>query len=96
MKVQDIESRIAAILAMKQARFNYPAEFTTLPDHNAHSGQVVEIVRLLDSSEAEPPSEDMGRFYQLYLARSSRQRPHTKRLYGSQVCGLLRYRRTCE
>ena len=32
---------------MRQAIFNYPAEFTTLPDYSAHRGQRVQVVREL-------------------------------------------------
>jgi hypothetical protein len=27
-----------------KAKFNYPAEFVTLPDYTAHAGQVVEVL----------------------------------------------------
>lgn len=44
---------------MTTAKFNYPPEFTTLPDYTAHSGQVVEVVRVLtpaefDDEDSEP------------------------------------------
>jgi len=35
----------------KRAKFNYPKEFTTLPEYTAHAGQVVEVIRPLGLSD---------------------------------------------
>lgn len=37
-------------------RFDYPAVFKTLPEYTAHSGQLVDIVRELSSTENENES----------------------------------------
>ncbi len=38
---------------MKQATFNYPAAFVTLPDYTAHAGQVVTVGKRLSKAEAD-------------------------------------------
>lgn len=42
----------------RQYRFDYPAEFRTLPDYTVHTGQTVTVVRQLTAQEADFPSED--------------------------------------
>lgn len=37
----------------KRFVFDYPAQFTTLPDYTAHRGQEVIVVRRLGSDEAD-------------------------------------------
>jgi len=46
-------------------KFNYPIEFTTLPDYSAHRGQLVEIVRQLTNDECDPECQPS------YLIRAS-------------------------
>lgn len=40
-------------------KFNYPAEFTTLPDYAAHRGQLVKLIRQLDDTECDPECQPM-------------------------------------
>lgn len=35
--------------------FNYPEHFVTLPDYSAHRGQIVTVLRELDSTENNNP-----------------------------------------
>lgn len=35
----------------EKAKFNYPKEFTTLPDYSKRRGQIVTVIRTLDASE---------------------------------------------
>ena len=40
-------------------KFNYPIEFTTLPDYSAHRGQLVEIIRQCTNDECDPECQPM-------------------------------------
>ena len=53
---------------MQIAVFNYPKEFTTLPDYTSHAGQTVEIVRSLTPEEADGPEQGVE---QMYLIRAA-------------------------
>jgi hypothetical protein len=46
---------------MVTARFNYPPEFTSLPDHTAHGGQIVEILCLVPKHQYDFEGEPMFR-----------------------------------
>lgn len=50
-------------------RFDYPAEFVTLPEYSARRGTVVEVVRPLTKEEAQEPDEENG-FTQMYRIRT--------------------------
>ncbi len=53
---------------MKRAIFNYPKQFTTLPDYTAHAGQVVTIVRPLRSDGPDFEYDYEGEL--MYLIRA--------------------------
>ena len=64
---------------MKQAVFNYPKEFVTLPDYTAHAGQTVEVLRELSQADAcdvplkadgtyEPEPHDVERMFRIQAA----------------------------
>lgn len=40
-------------------RFNYPIEFTTLPEYCAHRGQFVRVVRQCTNLECDPACQPM-------------------------------------
>lgn len=44
---------------MTRYRFDYPHEFTTLPDYSAHRGQEVTVLRPLTRSEFDFEGESM-------------------------------------
>ena len=50
-------------------RFDYPPVFTTMPDHTAHAGQEVTVVRMCTEDEAEPADHKNG-ITQLYVVRA--------------------------
>lgn len=45
------------LMVGSKRKFAYPAEFVTLPDYTAHSGQTVTVLRALTLDEAEGPPE---------------------------------------
>jgi len=51
---------------MQRAIFNYPKEFTTLPEYTAHTGQVVTVIRPLTNEEADQG----GDLELMYLVRA--------------------------
>lgn len=40
-------------------KFNYPEEFTTLPEYSNHRGQTVKVLRKLTDEEADREEEPM-------------------------------------
>lgn len=40
-------------------RYDYPEAFTTLPDHTAHAGQQVKVIRRLRADEADVEVQPM-------------------------------------
>lgn len=50
-------------------RFDYPAGFTSLPDHTAHAGQSVLVVRPLTLDEADQ-GDDMGGLELMFMVRA--------------------------
>ncbi|WP_234265228.1 hypothetical protein [Hydrogenophaga sp. NFH-34] len=54
-------------LLIGRAKFNYPPEFVNLPDHTAHAGQIVQILRACTADEADGPEQGEE---QLYLVRA--------------------------
>jgi hypothetical protein len=50
-------------------RFNYPAEFVTLPEYSAHRGQRVKVLRELeDGKEYDGPLAGLERMYEVRAA----------------------------
>lgn len=48
------------VIGTKQ-RFDYPREFTTLPEYTAHAGQIVEVIGKLPNSQVDPENRPMFR-----------------------------------
>lgn len=46
------EEQMPKIQPGTKARFNYPPEFTTMPDHTAHAGQIVTVLERKADAEA--------------------------------------------
>ena len=46
-------------LTGKQAIFNYPKEFTTLPEYSKRRGKTVTIIRQLTDEECDPCQQPM-------------------------------------
>lgn len=47
----------------RRYRFNYPPEFTTLPDYTAHAGAVVTVLR--EDTESDVLWDDLGQGEQI-------------------------------
>ena len=45
------DNEIRFYVAGQKATFEYPKEFTSLPDYTAHAGQVVTVVRELSADD---------------------------------------------
>jgi hypothetical protein len=45
-------------------RFEYPKEFKTLPEYQAHSGQIVEVGRVINAEETTLDS-DLEKLYEI-------------------------------
>jgi hypothetical protein len=48
-----------AIMVGNQYRFNYPKEFTTLPEYTAHAGQIVTVTQMVPDSDVDAEVETM-------------------------------------
>lgn len=49
------------IVIGERYRFAYPTAFTSLPEYSAHRGEVVTVLRELDSNEVDPDNAPMFR-----------------------------------
>ena len=54
----------------KRYRFDYPIEFTTLPEYSARRGAIVTVIRLLTDEEAQTPNVEEG-ITRMYAIRDS-------------------------
>ena len=45
------------------ARFDYPEQFTTMPEYSAHRGQVVTVLRRANLQEADGPEQGCDQMY---------------------------------